>query len=151
MWHQLATSLITFTSDHVIKAWGKRQTGPLEAWTYFWAMFWTFLWTFLSWTNLSGKGRPLALRERWDAVYRYSGRGWRQTVVTEGRVEDELLVRKEGWKVIVLLNTTDWWSFHWSIQVILIGFWLFYVKIFALGRTVSWFFCDANEKLVPKH
>ena len=85
-------------------------------------MFWTFLCTFLSWTNLSGKGRPLALRERWDVVYQYSGRGWRQTVVTEGRVEDELLVRKEGWEVIVLLNTTDWWSFHWSIQVILIGF-----------------------------
>ena len=37
----------------------------------------------------------MVLRDGWDAVYQYSWRdGW-QTVVTEGRVEDELLVRRE--------------------------------------------------------
>ena len=32
---------------------------------------------------------PLVLREGWDAVYQYLGRGERQTVVTQGGVEDE--------------------------------------------------------------
>ena len=50
----------------------------------------------LFWDHFIGGGRPLVLRERWDAVYQYSGRGGRQTVVTEGGVEDELLLRKEG-------------------------------------------------------
>ena len=31
----------------------------------------------------------------------------RQTVVTEGGVEDELLVRREGWEVVVLVNAND--------------------------------------------
>ena len=31
------------------------------------------------------------LKEGWDAVYQYSGRGEKQTVVTEGGVEDEQL------------------------------------------------------------
>ena len=29
------------------------------------------------WTILSGGGRPLVLREGWDAVYQYSGMGTR--------------------------------------------------------------------------
>ena len=41
------------------------------------------------------------LREGWDAIYQYSGKGGRQTFVTEGRVENELLVQKEGWEVDV--------------------------------------------------
>lgn len=32
-----------------------------------------------------GGGRPLVLKEGWDAVYQYSGRGEKQTVVTGGR------------------------------------------------------------------
>ena len=66
------------------------------------ANFWPFFWTIfgpildLFWDHFIGGGRPLVLRERWDAVYQYSGRGRRQTVVTEGGVEDELLLRKEG-------------------------------------------------------
>ena len=66
------------------------------------ANFWPFFWTIfgpildLFWDHFIGGGRPLVLRERWDAVYQYSGRGGRQTVVTEGGVEDELLLRKEG-------------------------------------------------------
>ena len=34
------------------------------------------------------------------------GGGW-VTVVTKGGVGDELLVRKEGWEVVVLVNATD--------------------------------------------
>ena len=32
-----------------------------------------------------GGGRPLVLKEGWDAVYQYSGRGEKQTVVSGGR------------------------------------------------------------------
>ena len=38
-----------------------------------------------------GGGRPLVLKEGGDAVYWYSGRGEKQTVVTGGGVEDEQL------------------------------------------------------------
>lgn len=31
----------------------------------------------------------------------------RQTVVTEGGVEDELLERRDGWEVVLLVNATD--------------------------------------------
>ena len=56
-----------------------------------------------------GGGRPLLLREGWDAVYQYSGRNNRQTVVTVGGAEDELLVSREG---DVLVTVTDLWSVH---------------------------------------
>ena len=72
-----------------------RGCGYTEA--NFWTIFRPFsdqFWTFFG--TIIGGGRPLVLRERWDAVYQYSGRGGRQTVVTEGGVEDELLLRKEG-------------------------------------------------------
>ena len=59
-----------------------------------------------------GGGRPLVLREGWDAVYQYSGRNSRQTVVTVGGAEDELLVSREGWEVDVLVTVTDLWSVH---------------------------------------
>ena len=55
---------------------------------------------------------PLGLREEWDAVHQYLGRGERQTIVTQGGVEDELLVRREGWEVVKEVNATDWWSFY---------------------------------------
>lgn len=51
--------------------------------------------------------RTLELRDGWDAVYQYSERGGWQTVVTKGGVGDELLVRKEGCEVVVLVNATD--------------------------------------------
>ena len=60
--------------------------------------------------HLLGGGRPLVLREGRDAVYQCSERGaWEAnlTVVTEGGVEDELLVRSEGWEVVVLVNAND--------------------------------------------
>ena len=73
-------------------AWDKIWTGPLDPWTifldFFWTTFWTIFWTFFS-TILSKGPPPLVLREGWDAVYQYLGRGERQTVVTQGGVEDE--------------------------------------------------------------
>ena len=54
-----------------------------------------------------GGGPPLGLREEWDAVHQYLGRGERQTIVTQGGVEDELLVRREGWEVVKEVNATD--------------------------------------------
>ena len=59
-----------------------------------------------------GGGRPLVLREGWDAVYQYSGRNSRHTVVTVGGAEDELLVSREGWEVDVLVTVTDLWAVH---------------------------------------
>ena len=43
----------------------------------------------------------------WDTFYQYPGRGGRQTVVTEGGVEDEILERTEGWEVDVLVTAID--------------------------------------------
>ena len=51
--------------------------------------------------------RPLVIRKGWNAFYQYLERGGRQTVVTEGGMEDELLVRKEGWEVDVLVTAID--------------------------------------------
>ena len=67
--------------------------GPLDYfldffWTIFWTSFWTSFWTFF-WTILSRGPPPLVLREWWDAVNQYLERGERQTVVTQGGVEDE--------------------------------------------------------------
>ena len=89
--------------------------GFVEHWTIFWTIFfWIIFFTFFFWTNfwtiLSGVGRPLVLREGWDVVYQYSGRGGRQTVVIERGVEDELSERREGWVVVVLVNATDYYS-----------------------------------------
>ena len=48
-----------------------------------WTIFWTIFGPFIEpsfWTILSGGGgsTPSALREGWDAVYQYGGRGGRQ-------------------------------------------------------------------------
>ena len=53
---------------------------------------------------MSGGGRRLLLREGWDAIYQYSGRGGWHTVVTEEGMEDELLVPREGWVVDLIVN-----------------------------------------------
>ena len=37
-------------------------------------------------------------------------------------VEKEVLVRREGWKVDILVTATDLWSVHRIIQIILSGF-----------------------------
>ena len=62
----------------------------MDPWTiglFYWTIFWTIFGPFYR----GGGGRPLVLKEGWDAVYQYSGRGEKQTVVTEGGVEDEQL------------------------------------------------------------
>ena len=70
--------------------------GLLDYWTiglYFGQFLNHFFWLFFSFrTILSWGGKLLVPRERWDAINKYSGRGGRQIVVTEGGVEDELLV-----------------------------------------------------------
>ena len=63
----------------------------MDPWTiglFYWTIFWTIFGPFY---RGGGGGRPLVLKEGWDAVYQYSGRGEKQTVVTEGGVEDEQL------------------------------------------------------------
>ena len=83
--------------------------GPLD---YFLDSFWDhfsdhFLNLFFFGPFYRGGGRPLVLREGWDASHQYSGRGGRRTVVTKGGVEYELSVRSEGWEVVVLVTATD--------------------------------------------
>ena len=41
-------------------------------------------WTIFFLDHFIGGGRPLVLREGWDAAHQYSGRGGRRTVVTKG-------------------------------------------------------------------
>ena len=50
------------------------RTGPLHPKTIFLDYFLTIL--------SGGEGRPLVLREGWDAVYQYSERDGRQTIFT---------------------------------------------------------------------
>ena len=49
-------------------------------WTIFWTIFLTILWTnfFLDHFIGGGESTPLVLREGWDAVYQYRGRGGRE-------------------------------------------------------------------------
>ena len=72
--------------------------------TILWTIFWTIFWTFFFFGLFL---RPLVIRKGWNAFYQYLERGGRQTVVTEGGMEDELLVRKEGWEVDVLVTAID--------------------------------------------
>ena len=44
---------------------------------------------------------------RGEADHYYFGRGGMHTVVTEERMEDELLVPREGWAVDVVVNAID--------------------------------------------
>ena len=61
--------------------------GSLDHWTIglFWDHFGVFFGT-IFWTIILGDDIPLVLKKGWDTVYQYSGRGGRQTVVTEGGV-----------------------------------------------------------------
>ena len=84
-----------------------------------------------------------------------------RSISTEGGVEgrvllgvsDELLLRWEGWEVVVIVNATGKWSFYTIVQTILIGFStdFLYFKILALGRGISSSFCHAKAKLPRKH
>ena len=53
-----------------------------------------------------GLPTQLVLREGWDEVFEYWGRGGRQSVITQGGARDGLLLRREGWEVVVIVNTT---------------------------------------------
>ena len=67
-------------------------------------------------------------------------------------VEKEVLLRREGWEVDILVTATDLWSVHWITNYFERLFdWLFVCQNFALGRNVSLIFCHANAKLALKH
>ena len=68
-------------------------------------------------------------------------------------MREGILRRREGWELVVIINTSGEWSFYSIVQIILIGFStdFLYVEIFALGRGVYLFFCNANAKLPAKH
>ena len=80
---------------------------------FFWIIFFTFFffWTNF-WTILSGVGRPLVLREGWDVVYQYSGRGGRQTVVIEEGVGGRLLLLRKGWRTNYQNAGRDGWLLY---------------------------------------
>ena len=77
-------------------------------------------------------GNLLALREGWEAEFYYSGRGVRRTITTQGGVGGGCN-SKHYWLMELLLDRTN--NFN------------LYVKILALGRGVSSFFCHAKAKL----
>ena len=70
---------------------------------FYWISFCT---NFLG-TILSGGGCPLVLREGLGCSLLVLREGERPTVVTGGGVEDELLVRREGWEAVLLVNATN--------------------------------------------
>ena len=99
---------------------GLNMNGPLDHWTIFLDYFLDhFLDNFLDlffypiffldhfMIGGGGGNTPLVLREWWDAVNQFLGSGERQTVITSGGVEDELLVRREGWEAVIEINATD--------------------------------------------
>ena len=52
-------------------------------------------------------------------------------------VEKEVLVRREGWEVDILVTATDLWSVHWIIQIILSGFSTDYLYVKILRWAVA--------------
>ena len=50
---------------------------------------------------------PLALREGWNAVYQYSGRGGRQTFVTGEEGGRRTSSTQGRWEMVVSVNVTD--------------------------------------------
>ena len=85
-------------------------TGSLDPWTlglFFGLFYGPFLGPYFGTFFFGLLLRPLVIRKGWNVFYQYLERGGRQTVVTEGGMEDELLVRKEGWEVDVLVIAID--------------------------------------------
>ena len=85
-------------------------TGSLDPWTlrlFFGLFYGPFLGPYFGTFFFGLFLRPLVIRKGWNVFYQYLERGGRQTVVTEGGMEDELLVRKEGWEVDVLVIAID--------------------------------------------
>ena len=61
-------------------------------------------------------------------------------------MREGILRRREGWELVVIINTSGEWSFYSIVQIILIGFStdFLYVEIFALGRGVYSFFLSCE-------
>ena len=65
-------------------------------------LFWTTFWP------IYRRGKHIiSTQGRVDAVYQYWRRGGRHSVITQGEVRDGLLLRKEVWEVVVIINATD--------------------------------------------
>ena len=70
-----------------------------------------------------------------------------KSISTEGRVGGRVLLRREGWEMVVVINTTG------VMELLLDRTYYFncfstaflYVKILAQGRGVSSFFCHAKN------
>ena len=74
-------------------------------WIIFWTIFGPVFLDQFFWTILKG-GHTISTEGGWDEVYQYWGRGGRQSVITQGGARDGLLLRREGWEVVVIVNTT---------------------------------------------
>ena len=82
-------------------------------------MDWTIFWTnFLD--HFKGGSTPLVLREGWDEVYQYCGKGWetecyypgwgeRRTITAQGRVEGGCN-SKHYWLMELLLDRTKYFN-----------------------------------------
>ena len=44
-----------------------------------------------------------------------------KSISTEGGVGGRVLLLRDGWGVVVIVNTTSYWSFYSILQTILIG------------------------------
>ena len=89
-----ATQAIFF----IIPAWHRVKYGLDNFFGPFFGLFF--------WTILEGGSTPLLMREGWDEVYQYWGRGGRQSVISRGWVWEGLFLRREGWEVVIMANTT---------------------------------------------
>ena len=61
---------------------------------------------------------------------------------------DRLLLCIKGWEVVIIVNTTSYWSSYSIVKIILIGFLtdFLYVKILVLCRGVSLFFFSCESE-----
>ena len=80
-----------------------------------------------------------------EAKHYFLGMGGMQSLSSQGGmvgrlllpVEKEVLVRREGWKVDILVTATDLWSVHRIIQIILSGFSTDYLYVKILRWAVA--------------
>ena len=117
----------------------------MDHWTLglFLKLFLDFFWT-IFWTILLGKGgRPLGLREGWDAVCHYSGRGGRQVISTQGGVGGGC-ISNCYWLMEFLVDHTIYFERFLD--------WLFFMSEFLRWVVTSlYFFFHTNAKLALKH
>ena len=80
-----------------------------------------------------------------EAKHYFLGMGGMQSLSSQGGmvgrllllVEKEVLVRREGWEVDILVTATDLWSVHLIIQIILSSFSTDYLYVKILSWAVA--------------